>query len=565
LKNGSENMSAAIGRAKTVILTSGPTGEPVGIVSEIVTHVTSKPLSDRLVFRGPAHFDSRSLKQLYSTILPLVDQIAGNLGIPPRDYEISVTNIGAAAAADRGLKISGFSADLPVFLALLSTSLHIDVRTDIIGTGHIASLDGEIVPVKGIQAKLAAALETPGVTGFVLPDLEEDRSLRVLTPVEHESVKACLLRHKGAINIHPVANVSDALRVFFKDESIVLGSLQSGFFSVHPSAPDQPGLLHKSVELLRDGNDKRFWDCLSRFLLNRHLNEAKQFLRALVRFYIDRQIYPENFGQRLLQLVFSLPPRLREEKEVFPLFPIDLYLKVSQAAKAKDLEDTQKLYKATFWERQGLKASHVSGAPEPQDLADDSEQALFKKILAEINKDSLSGKYGRAFDIGRSTYITENVTVNDGSEFNALISSFYAHMMRHTTRPTGASNESAIAADAIDLVNKAFESRGGYKAALSEAKNGTNGGMRLIFDTMTDYLKHQEMDKQVSRIFKELVDPLDWEIQVKLMEVFMQHIGPHVRKGIGQIPAKQLASKWDLIIRLYVESMDKVQNLIKSL
>ena len=45
---------------------------------------------------------------------------------------------------DVGIKISGFSADVPVFLAILSAALKTGVNDKIAFTGHIASTDGTV-------------------------------------------------------------------------------------------------------------------------------------------------------------------------------------------------------------------------------------------------------------------------------------------------------------------------------------------------------------------------------------------------------------------------------------
>ena len=183
-----------IGRAKTVIVFDS--GEnPVGIVSETVAQVSSNEGMDRLVFLGPVKFSSSSEKHLSSVVLSVVDRITECLGVPRREYEVSVVNLGATASAGIGVEISGFSADLPVLLALLSTSLGAALKQDVIATGHVASLDGDLAPVHGISAKLEAVLSSPGISAFVLPELERDRSSQVLTPYEYKCVGESLLRH----------------------------------------------------------------------------------------------------------------------------------------------------------------------------------------------------------------------------------------------------------------------------------------------------------------------------------------------------------------------------------
>ena len=138
-------------------------------------------------------------------------------------------------------------------------------------------------------------------------------------------------------------------------------------------------------------------------------------------------------------------------------------------------------------------------------------------------------------------------------------------MFRYTGSPAGHLNRAALSTEAVDLVEKAFERRGGYKAALAEGKYGINGGMRLVLDTMTEHLKLQEKGKYIVRVFKDAMDPLDWDAKVRLMEVFRKRIGPELPSELRDLPAKQLASSWEEIIQCYAESMDKVSELMKRL
>jgi len=165
-----------VGRAKTIIVLDTADSQ-IGVVSEIFVRTSSDENADRLVYRGPVKFKDSSKKHLKSVVLPIVDRITSNLGNPLKNYEISIKNIGATALAGIGIEISGFSADMPILLSLISTSLQVGIRQDVVCTGHVASIDGDLAPVRGISAKLDAAHSTPEILAFVLPDMEKDRSL----------------------------------------------------------------------------------------------------------------------------------------------------------------------------------------------------------------------------------------------------------------------------------------------------------------------------------------------------------------------------------------------------
>ena len=138
-------------------------------------------------------------------------------------------------------------------------------------------------------------------------------------------------------------------------------------------------------------------------------------------------------------------------------------------------------------------------------------------------------------------------------------------MFRYTGSPAGHMDTDALSTDAIDIVTEAFKRKGGYKAALAEAKYGVNGGMRFVFDAMTEHLKQKQKEKYISKVFKVIIDPLDWNSKVRLMEVFMKRIEPDLPSDLKGLPAKKLASHWETILRYFVEFKAKVTDLIKRL
>jgi hypothetical protein len=551
-----------IGRTKTVIVYDKG-DNPVGIVSEIVVQLSSENSVDRIVFRGPVYFDDRGLHHLYSTLLPIVDRITKNLNITAKNYEISIVNLGATASAGKGIKISGYSADLPVLLAMLSTSLQVGLRQDLVSTGHVASFDGDIAPVRSIPTKLEAIIASPQITAVVLPDLDKDRSLSIMTPIEYESAKESLLRHKRDKRIHVIGGVHDAIRFFMTDESIVLGGLRAGFFNTKLAVTDSKGPVNWSAILLTEGNEKRFWDVLERFLLNHSTEKARRLLQTYVDFHVRTQRYPEKFGEQLFCLVISLPPSVRRLGDLFPLLPMDSCIKLSQHAKKGDHDDVWQLYKAAFGEGFGR-------PPYPSDEAAKSRESnrendLIEEILGELSDENLAEKVRQRLDEARLSYVTETVTINDGFEFKDAITAFYAHMFRNTASPVGHARRSELSEEAIDLVEKAFERKGGYRGALSEGKFGTTGGMRLVFDTMTEHLIQEGKGKYITWVFKATIDPLDWDAKVSLMKVFMERIGPDLPAELRDLPAEKLAEHWEVILQRYAESREKLTDLFKRL
>ena len=126
-------------------------------------------------------------------------------------------------------------------------------------------------------------------------------------------------------------------------------------------------------------------------------------------------------------------------------------------------------------------------------------------------------------------------------------------------------NPAALSAEAIDLAGRAFENRGGYKDALAEAMYATNGGLRRVFDAMTERLKQEQKEKHITMLLKNAIDPLDWDAKVGFMQIFMELIRPDLPADLRDLPPKRLASHWEAIVEHYAEMKAKVSSLLRRL
>jgi hypothetical protein len=280
---------------------------------------------------------------------------------------------------------------------------------------------------------------------------------------------------------------------------------------------------------------------------------------------MKNQRYPENFGEQLSRLVISLPPPIRKLNGLFPLLPMDSCINLSQHAKKPDMADVWQLQKAAFGEGLSRLPYPVDKTEKAPSHKDSSENEMVERLLSELSEENLAEKFGFLLDEARLRYATETVKVRDSFEFNDAITAFYAHLFRHTASPFGHAELNVLLEDAIKLVKKAFKHKGGYKGALSEGKYGTHGGMRVVFDAMTEQEKQDRKTKYISAVFKKTIDSFDKDAQVRLMKAFMDRIGPGLPADLRDLPAEKLASHWETIIRHYTDLKEKVSDLLKRL
>ena len=208
MKNKLENSSSA-GRAKTALVYSQG-NDVLSFISSVVVHTSDNNLG-RVHFKGPVSLDQKIADHVRDVILPACDIIVKTLQLPLSCFEISVVNLDVASMMDVGSKISGFSADVPIFLAILSAALQMDIPEDIVSTGHIASIDGDIRMVSSIPAKLSAAVKNKSVRTFIHPDIDQDDSLASLSPKQRSQISGAVAKAKSNLRVVSVKNVKDLL------------------------------------------------------------------------------------------------------------------------------------------------------------------------------------------------------------------------------------------------------------------------------------------------------------------------------------------------------------------
>jgi len=554
--------NVSTGRANTVLVFNSG-GVNKAVVTSVICRV-SKEGESRIQLTGTAFFTENTVKHILKVVLPVADNILNALKLPESCFEVSVVNFDAAAVNDIGLAISGFSADLPILLAVLSASLRIPVPEDAAFTGHIASADGDIRMVKGMPAKLNAVMDNGSIHTFYHPAVNTDDSLGRLSPVEKVKIEDTLIKAKRVIRTVGVSNVSELVQKVFSDEHVVLAGLKRGFYENKIPNFSKESAIGKAAGFFAKNGEQRFWSALERHMIECRITDACKLLNAFTGLHIRNRKYPERFGKYIVRLICSLPPSVRRRKLTFPLIPISECIKLSQFSGEHQNEDVVLMFKAVS----GEKVSQViETGPDgqPNDSCEkEHSNPLLESILAEINADHLTASIGLPIDSARAVFLIDSVLVGSHTEFSETIVSFYLHLLRHTRKVFDPVDMDAAGAEGFALLERAFSKQGGFQAALAEARCASNGGMRFVMDTMTEQLKREQQKKHVNHILKSALDPLDWQGKVNMMKELLVRLKPHLPEEIFSQPAERYAGHYEGIVETYVRSIDQVKSVFRS-
>jgi len=552
-----------IGRARAVFV-FGRGGASEGALTSVVARPRRKKSRQRLIFSGSAAFQPEVKEHLRNTVMTFVEDLLHELGLRRRTIEISVVNLAAASVADTGLHITGYSADVPVLLALLSAALKMPVRQDVVTTGHLASSGGDIRPVRGIPAKVAAAAEDPGIVRFVYPSTASDRSLQILSPKERQRIEEAIVTATARLETVPVTDVGEVIESCVSERALVMAALGNAYFGHGLELDAEPERTRGAVAFLMTGNEQRFWRALEADLRTGRSAEARELLAARAKYQTRSRAYPSGLGRQLLQLVQSLPPTTRRLKLTFPLLQVDECAKLVTFAKREDQEDVACLFDAVQ-ERHVARPRQRRGRRTSKASAKSDALAAVEAVLEQIDAGALAQRIGKPIDDARAAYVLQDVIADSYDLFLDTIAAFYLALLRHTELNPNLAPSGILEAEAVDLLERAFRDKGGRNRAWAEARDGVHGGLRFVLDVMTEQFRTERQTKHVSGVLVGALDPLDWNARVAFMEVFLDWLAPHLPSEIREQPPEQFVRHYELILLSYVRSLDQVKQLLRSL
>lgn len=556
------NVGCASGQASAVLVFAD-TDNAVAVTTTMLASALPNRRYRRLSWTGAVRFDRRTRRHVARVVLPVIDAIGQALGLEDGSFELSATNVGAASTIDANICVTGMSADLPIFLAMLSAYLKLPVPSDVVSTGHIASRAGDVRTVSHIPAKLRAATESRGVRIFVCPDVDADASMEALLQEEREDVAASLRQARGDMRVVPVSDLLELLKAVLSSSAVVLGGLRAGFYG-HRAAVTADGNLPERMgaylaKVATEGLDSVVGEA---FLAAD--NEALQsLLDSWARYHIRRGEYPTTGGAWLRGLLSAVPPATRRLKLDYPLLDAGLRDSLLDLAPACSIRDAALLHATVTDRSSAIDTSRIRTAVRPN--ADVRGHDALGTLLDEISAKSLTERISLPVDAARASYVLDTVLVRSADEFFETTSAFYYHLLKRLDAVGSGSTAGDLMPEAHDVIEEAFRREGGVRAAVVEGMEGTSGGMRLVLDRMTELVKSRKREQYVCYALGQALDPLDYDGQVALMRSLLNRIRADLPPDLAEAPPERFARCYDTVVRAYAQSIDDVGTVLRAM
>ncbi len=546
-------------RTCNALLVVEPDGAARGVVVPLVASATPtrSRRAGRVQFTGVVPFAAGARRQIRRVIAPLVQAIAEQLGRPGLHWKVSVGNADISAVQDLALQVEGFSADAAAFLAMLAAALDLPLPDDLAVTGHVSSRDGRIAAVGGLSAKLSAAGHRPDLTRVALPEaVKEDSASEHGAP----NTASTELAIAGAdLERYHVRDVCELAKIAFAEDAVMVASLRHGFF--RPGAADAKPVsaVERLVRWLSTEIPGQYWPLVRGYAVRGDLDVARRLVNELAKHYISCGTYPAGAGQQLAALQQALSPVLRRSLSHAPLLPMTVALELARSARPEDAADVQRLF---------TQAPVVIGAQAHQQFrtagSDTEAAAAVNLVIERLRNEALAAEIGNPLDAARACYAVHRIDVDNYDELLEAVTAFFSHLRQAVALPQFSDSTDAISSEAFHLVDSACRAEGGFDAAVVEARHPVRGGLRWIFDRMTEQLKRELTSRRIRAVLREAVDPLDEAESISFTRALVDRLGDQLPDHLRRRAPALLVHRREELLEAYVHGLDQVTQQLRQ-
>jgi hypothetical protein len=192
--------------------------------------------------------------------------------------------------------------------------------------------------------------------------------------------------------------------------------------------------------------------------------------------------------------------------------------------------------------------------------------ALIDSMLAALDERQIARQVGLRHDEARMRYPLRHNTVGTFEEFSNVIADYTSYHYAQCISYGGTLAPAEAAGRAKEILDRAYRRRGGdIVTAFNDACDGTNGGLRVVLDTIAEALKTESVERYIRDVFDRHVAPNSWGTKVELIRQFTQHCGPHLASSIRADQPERYAQNYNELIRSYVGALQRTSSIFRRL
>jgi hypothetical protein len=163
-------------------------------------------------------------------------------------------------------------------------------------------------------------------------------------------------------------------------------------------------------------------------------------------------------------------------------------------------------------------------------------------------------------------YPLQRNTVDDFEEFSRIIGDYYNYHFTNCVSFGGSLPNSEAVGRAKELLEQQYRRHeGDIVTAFNDSRDGTNGGLRVVLDTIAEGLKAKSVERHIRDAFDRYVAPNSWELKVEIIRQFIRKCGDFLSSSIRTDQVERYAHNYQELIRSYVSALQNTSSIFRRL
>lgn len=187
-------------------------------------------------------------------------------------------------------------------------------------------------------------------------------------------------------------------------------------------------------------------------------------------------------------------------------------------------------------------------------------------ILKQLDEREIARKIGIPHDEARMAFSLKKNTVKDFAEFTKTISEYYNYHFVKCVSGGGSLNPSEAEGRAKEIIEQRYRSKGSnLQGAFADAKDGTNGGLRIMLDLIAEHLKAEAVERYIRKVFDDQINPTAWEEKVDIIRQFIARCGADLSPSIDTKNPERYAKDYTQLISSYLKALEQTSSIFRRL
>jgi hypothetical protein len=187
-------------------------------------------------------------------------------------------------------------------------------------------------------------------------------------------------------------------------------------------------------------------------------------------------------------------------------------------------------------------------------------------LLEELDERTIAKKVGIPNDEARISYHLKSNTVGNFDEFSRIIGDYYNHHFSQCVSSGGELSKSEASGRAKEILEREYRRRAGdIVTAFNDAHDGTNGGLRVVLDTIAESIKAESVERYIRDVFDRHVTPNEWDKKVEIIRQFINQTSVDIGSSINKAQPERYAQNFQELIRSYVNGLQRTSSIFRRL